>query len=207
MSLLSLLAFVSRHPLNQGSRARACGRVLRWQIASRFGPGAVAVPFIDSTRLLVTPGMTGATGNWYCGLHEANDMGFVLHYLRSSDTFWDIGANIGSYTILAAGAAGARAVAIEPIPSTFAILRANIRLNDLDDKVLLINGGLAAEPGTLRFTGDLDTMNHALGPGETNACEISVNVTTLDTLARDTPATFIKIDVEGFESAVLEGGR
>lgn len=47
--------------------------------------------------------MTGATGNWYCGLQEYEDMSFVLHALRPGDLFVDVGANIGSYSILAAG--------------------------------------------------------------------------------------------------------
>lgn len=52
--------------------------------------------------------MTGATGNIYVGLHEFEDMAFLLHVLRRTDLFVDVGANIGSYTILAGGAAGAK---------------------------------------------------------------------------------------------------
>ena len=87
--------------------------------------------------------MTGATGNWYCGLHEHDDMGFALHFLRATDCLFDIGANVGSYTVLAAGGAGARVVAVEPIPSTFRALRANVRLNDLDDRVTCSTSALA----------------------------------------------------------------
>ena len=45
-------------------------------------------------------GMTGATGNVYCGLHEFEDMALVLHALRPRDLFVDVGANVGSYTVL-----------------------------------------------------------------------------------------------------------
>ena len=94
MSLVSLMRFVIRHPLNAGGRVRALGRVLRWQLASRLGPGPISIPFVDDTRLLVSAGMTGATGNWYCGLHEQDDMGFLLHFLRDSDLFVDVGARL-----------------------------------------------------------------------------------------------------------------
>ena len=50
--------------------------------------------------------MIGATGNLFCGLHEIEDMGFVLHFLRSDDIFLDVGVNVGTYTVLAAGVAG-----------------------------------------------------------------------------------------------------
>lgn len=206
MSLLSLLSYVTRHPLNRGGRARALGRVARWQLASRLGGGAIALPFVNDTRLLVTSGMTGATGNWYCGLHEHDDMGFALHYLRATDCFFDVGANVGSYTVLAAGAVGARVIAAEPVPFTFRALRANIRLNDLDDRVTLQNVGVGAEEGTAWFTSDQDSMNHALGPEETSDSAVELPVVTLDGIADPGGPTFIKIDVEGFETSVLAGG-
>ena len=74
-SPLNTLSFILRHPLNRAKKGAALRRFIRWQIASRLLPGAVAVPFVDSTRLLVLPGMTGATGNIYCGLPEYQEMG------------------------------------------------------------------------------------------------------------------------------------
>jgi FkbM family methyltransferase len=207
LNLRSLLSYVTSHPLNKGGRARALGRVLRWQLASRLGLGAIALPFVSGTRLLATSGMAGATGNWYCGLHEHDDMGFALHFLRASDCLLDIGANVGSYTVLAAGGVGARVVAVEPILGTFRALRANVRLNDLDDRVTLLNIGLGAEEGTVRFTHDLDSMNHALAPGEVVESAIDVAVVTLDSIAEPVMPTFMKLDVEGYESQVLAGGR
>jgi hypothetical protein len=63
--------------------------------------------------------MTEATSNWYCGLHEYRNMAFVLYALREHEHFLDIGANIGIYTILAAGGVGCRVTSVEPIPTTF----------------------------------------------------------------------------------------
>jgi FkbM family methyltransferase len=206
VSLYSLLSYVARHPLNQGGRGRALARVLRWQVASRLGAGPIVIPFVNDTRLLMTSGMTGATGNWYCGLHEHDDMGFVLHFLRAGDRFFDIGANIGSYTVLAAGTAGALVVAVEPIPSTFLALRANIELNGLDDRVTVLNVAVAADEGKAWFTSNLDAMNHALGPEEPSDSAVEVPIVTLDGIAASGGPTFIKIDVEGLETSVLAGG-
>ena len=207
MSLLSLLSYVTRHPLNKGGRVRALGRVLRWQLASRLGTGAIAISFVNDTRLLATSGMTGATGNWYCGLHEHDDMGFALHFLRATDSFFDIGANVGSYTVLAAGGVGARVVAVEPIPSTFRALHANVRLNDLDDRVTLLNVGVGAEAGKTFFTSDLDSMNHALASGDPVGSAVAVAVVTLDAIANPVVPMFMKLDVEGYETQVLAGGK
>ena len=146
MRLLHLLRYVLTHPLNASGRIRAVGRVIRWQIGSRLLPGFVALPYVGSTQLLVSRGMTGATGNWYCGLHEVCEMAFVLHVLRATDHFVDVGANVGSYTVLAAGAVGARTTAIEPIPTTFAHLVRNVALNGLGEREFEL--GSAARVGS-----------------------------------------------------------
>ncbi len=57
-------------------------RFAAWQIGARLVPGPVVCPFANGSWLLARPGMTGATGNVYVGLHEFADMAFVLHVLR-----------------------------------------------------------------------------------------------------------------------------
>jgi FkbM family methyltransferase len=89
-------------------------------------------------------------------------MAFVLHVLRQSDKFIDVGANVGSYTVLAAGAVGSRAFAVEPIPTTFGFLRRNVELNGLGERVRCLQGGLSDRRTTLRFTSELDEMDAAL---------------------------------------------
>lgn len=202
-SLRSLVKFVLAHPLNANGRLKALGRVLRWQLLSRMAPGAVALPFVDNTFLWCQRGMTGATGNYYCGLHEFEEMAFVAHFLKPGDLFLDVGANVGSYSILAASS-GARVIAAEPLPATFRHLEMNVLLNRFQPTVKLMNIGLADRAGELRFTDALDTMNHVLAEGEL-ASSVSVPVDTIDNLVGTAIPTVIKIDVEGYETAVLAG--
>src|ERR1700737_3441722 len=129
MGLLHTIAFIVRHPLNERRRLEALLRFCRWQVASRLAPGPVIVNFVDNVKLVLSPGRTGATMNFYTGLQEYDDMAFLLHTLRSEDLFVDVGANVGSYTLLAAGAVGARCVSLEPVPLAFGRLLENIRLN------------------------------------------------------------------------------
>jgi FkbM family methyltransferase len=200
------LRFVLGHPLNARGRYKALRRVVSWQIASRLMQGPIAFPFVGETQLFASRGMTGATGNWYCGLHEVNEMAFVLHALRPTDHFIDVGANIGSYTVLAGGAARSRVTAVEPIPATFAHLQRNIALNGLTERVRAHQVGLSDQQGTLRFAAALDTTNHVLAADEGLAA-VDVPVMSLDELVgADTPL-IIKIDVEGHELAVLRGAR
>lgn len=206
MQLIRLLRFFWSHPLNQNSGWAAISRVLRWQIASRLLPEAVfGLPFVNDSKLFMHRGMTGATGNWYCGLHEVDDMGFVLHMLRPGDLFIDVGANIGSYSVLAAAGTGASVVAVEPIPTTFAHLTENLKLNHLESLVDSHCVGLSNKSGKLSFTATLDTVNHVLADGESGVA-LNIDVVTMDSLLKGRVPTVIKIDVEGHELAVLEGG-
>jgi FkbM family methyltransferase len=207
MNSLHLLTFLLRHPLTTRHKFKALTRFLRWQIVCRLSPGSVVVPFVNDVRILVQAGMTGATGNIYAGLHEFEDMSFVLHMLRKEDVFVDIGANIGSYTLLAGGAVGAQVIAIEPIPKTFSHLADNINLNMLHSKVAALNIGLGSKEEVLHFTSDLDTTNHVVADSGAYRDSINVQVKTLDDILSDAVPIMIKIDVEGFEESVLLGGH
>lgn len=151
--------------------------------------------------------MTGATGNVYCGLHEFEDMAFVLHFLRPADLFVDIGANVGSYSVLAA-IAGANVISFEPVPSTFECLQDNIQLNRLGSYVDTRRQAVGASAACIHMMADRDTTNQvlldgAVYPGST----VDVQQVALDdALAGESPR-MIKMDVEGFEAAVIEGGR
>lgn len=206
MAIAPLLRFVWNHPLNAGNRLAAIGRVFRWQLAARLIDGPIALPFVEGTILLATRGSTGVTGNWYCGLHEVSEMGFVLHVLRPQDHFLDVGANVGSYTVLAAGAARAHVTSIEPVPSTFSKLERNIVANGLSDRVRAVQCGISDQTGSLRFTSNLDTMNRITTNADVSD-SVQVEARTIDQVVDGNAPTVIKIDVEGHEVAALRGAR
>jgi FkbM family methyltransferase len=206
MGILNTIKFIMNHPLTEHSKTKALGRWLSWQIGSRLVPGPVVVPFVNDSKLIVSPGMTGATGNIYAGLHEFEDMSFVLHSLTANDLFADVGANIGSYTILASAVVGARCISIEPIPDTFEKLKRNILVNSIQHLVEAYNIGISKEDGIIKFTTGLDTVNHAADKGESLSEDlIEAKVRTLDGLLTGKQPKIVKIDVEGFETNVIAG--
>ncbi|MFM2360539.1 MAG: hypothetical protein RLY16_2532 [Bacteroidota bacterium] len=200
--LLNTLKYIYHHPLNKGEQFGAILRFLKWQLQTKLNPYPVVYPFTAHTHLIMQKGLTGATGNLYCGLMEFEDMAFVLHFLRKEDHFVDVGANVGVYTILAAGEVGAHTTCVEPVPSTFNILQKNIALNLLQEKVNALNIGLGSTNSIIKFTQSFDTVNHVATATETNT--IDVPVACLDDVLQNVPA-LIKIDVEGFETEVLNG--
>jgi FkbM family methyltransferase len=207
-SLINILTYIGKHPLSGRHKLKAFVLLMRWQLTQWLMPYPVEYPFIGKTKLLIKKGMTGATGNIYTGLHEFADMGFLLHFLRKDDLFFDIGANVGSYTILASGCKGARSVSIEPVPSTFEWLKKNIAVNDLHEMVRPYNIGMGGSKAVLHFTKTFDTVNHVvLNPNAKDAENlIAVHIESFDAIAETEgiPA-LVKIDAEGFETEVLQG--
>jgi FkbM family methyltransferase len=205
MSLLNTLKFITAHPLNQDAKFKAIVRFARWQIGGRLVRGEVVHDWINASRFLVRIGETALTGNIYTGLNDFPDMGFLLHVLTDKDLFIDVGANVGSYTILACAAMGANGYAFEPVPANFQRLVENIRLNHSENRVKCLNIGLGREKGVVQFTADMDAMNHALAESEKHAQTISVEISTLDAVLKGQSPYLLKIDVEGYETPVLEG--
>ena len=164
-TVFATFQFIVNHPLNRENKFDALRRWLGWQIGSRLVSGPVAVPFVNGARLLVSPGMTGATGNIYCGLHEFESMAFALHLLRPDNLFLDVGANIGSYSILAASL-GARCLAFEPVPTAYEHLLENINLNRFGNLIDARNIAIGDKKGRLRMTTGFDTTNRVIQDSE-----------------------------------------
>jgi FkbM family methyltransferase len=200
--LLDTIRFITQHPLTRDRPVAALGRFARWQVVSRLRE-EVIVTWIDDARLAVRNGMTGATGNVYCGLHEFADMAFVLHVLRPGDLFVDVGANVGSYTVLATKVCGASSLAIEPDPVTATSLRRNIALNGIENAVEVVEAAVGTTEGRARFTVGLDTCNRMATAVDADVRE--VRVLPLDAVIGARQPTVIKMDVEGFEAAVVAG--
>lgn len=120
----------------------------------------------------------------------------------------DIGANVGLTTLAAADhLSGGRILAVEASPRNCAALRANLARHEVGN-ALVAECALGSAPGTLRFF-DNSAYGHVLTESYMAAAPaIEQRVTTLDALVAEHAlprVDFVKIDVEGYESEVLEG--
>ena len=201
MNLFRLARMIAAHPLNRRARLHAFARFMRWQLGSRLLRRPVALPFVNGTSLITETGMVGSTPNYYFGLHEMDDMGFALHVLRAGDLFADLGANVGSYSVIAS-VTGAEIISVEPVPVTYERLMRNIRFNGIAAETHRC--GLSSAKGELRFTTDRDAMNRVAAPGYSGPA-VTVPVESLDDLLAGRVPFLMKIDVEGHEPHLLEG--
>lgn len=203
--MVRILRLIYSHPFNRNNKLGAVIRFIKWQLSSRLWGGSFVFNWINDAKLIISNGMTGATGNIYVGLMEYEDMSFLLHYIQQDDLFFDVGANVGVYTILASKVRGARTVSIEPLPITYSKLIDNIQINKLKN-VTCKNIGLSFEKSKLFFTSSKDTMNRVALIDDDDRQLVLVD--TLDSLCQDYGVPkIIKIDVEGYETNVLKGAQ
>lgn len=134
-------------------------------------------------------------------------MAFVLHFLREEDLFADVGANVGTYVVLASAVAKAKTVAFEPVERAYVALRRNIALNRLEDRCQTLQAACGAASSNVMFTQTLDTVNHVATSDDAALATASVPLVTLDETCANRVPTLAKIDVEGYEHHVLMGAK
>ena len=133
--------------------------------------------------------------------YNKNQRKLFCDAIRPGCVVLDVGANIGVYTLLAAKR-GARVFAIEADPRNLEMLRRNIRLNGLDDRVTVFPIAAGSEEGTVtlfRFKGNSGHSNLFSGTDP-----VQVPCKTIDSLDLP-PIDVCKMDIEGSELSALKG--
>lgn len=193
-----------KNPITKGRQLRAMWRYIAFNILCRIKKNIVYTG-IGGLKFIISKGDSGLVGNIYYGIYEANESMFCAHFIRETDTFLDIGANLGHYSIIVSGLTGARSIAIEPIPSTLKKLQKQIDVNHLNNKITAMNIGLSDTISKLYFSSDNQDMNHIVNTDYPNAIEVPV--ATMDSICENQSIALLKMDVEGYEKFVLKGGE
>jgi FkbM family methyltransferase len=197
-----ILKFIFFHPLARKHRLKAFKNFFFWQLSQAASLRLVKKLWVNDILICVKKGMTGITGSLYVGLHEFEDMSFVLHYLNETHLFLDVGANVGCYSLLAASK-GSSVIAFEPDYTSVSALNVNRCINDFEKKITVVRAAVGDHVGITNFSEKLDTVNHVLDPTDKNGTQ--VELVSIDSLNLDNANTVIKIDVEGYEMQVLNG--
>lgn len=201
---------IAQHPNNAGHRGKAMLRGVGWQVYKRISSRPMNRRVFETMTLRCYTDSNSASNFMYFGdMHEFDEMTFAARYLRPGDGFIDAGANIGSYTLLAASRCGkdARIDAFEPVPVLRKRLEENVRINGLSG-VTVHAAALGHEPGNVEFIVDWDVSNRIMTPADEGRTSVSVPVARLDDALPETARYALgKLDVEGAELMALAGAN
>ncbi len=180
------------------------GRAVRYPL--RILPRSLAVPILTG-QLRGKKWIVGAHRHaCWLGSYEAYFQKVVAREVRPGGVFYDVGANVGFYSLLASILiAPGKVVAFEPLPTNVHYIRTHLALNGIKN-VDVLELAICDEVGSSFFQ---EEETRAMGRLQANGNR-RVQTTTLDSLLyeeRIAPPNYIKMDIEGAEFKALMGAR
>lgn len=181
-----------------------------FQLFKRATNSVVSKQIFNGKSIFMYPKCNVSSMYAYTSIPDRSEILLLRELIKNSSSesvFLDIGANIGSYSVSLMDICQ-NIVAFEPHPYTASRCKMNFLLNSCSEKSVL-QLALSNEVGTIHFSdyGGSSTINHI----EKNGA-IEVEVSTLDRFVIDfnyskERSYILKVDVEGFEKEVFEGGK
>ena len=170
------------------------GRLARWPLKAI--PKKLIVPILSGPNR----GLWWISGSFihgcWLGWYEKPCVEFVASLIRPGMVAFDVGADVGYYTLLLARGVGpkGRVIAFEPNPFNLTYLKEHLRLNKIGN-VEIVEAAVSDREGVAFFSGE-----GAMGKlSQTGA---PTKIVQLDNYPRP---DFIKMDIEGEETAALHG--
>ena len=154
------------------------------------------------------------TGQDYlCGTVESRVQTILAERLRPGMVFYDLGANIGFYSLLAARilSASGRVFSFEPDTKAVERLRGNIARNGFQN-VTVVEAGVWSQSGAMNFVAaDPSSPDHGTGKisaqEDAGSGQVARCVSLDDFIQSAPPPDAIKCDVEGAEVEVIRGAK
>ena len=210
---LSRAASLPVQLLNLHSRARVVEDLserMLTEIETRSGP----IRFYCPSPLLTSRAETLLT-------KEPDTIKWIDSFTKDA-VFWDVGANVGVYSLYAAARSGVSVLSFEPLAANFHVLSRNIQLNNCSDRVTAYCVALAGvtELGMLNIAspkmgsaltqfGKLGEMSPYCEKGTNGSSHGMIGFTVDDFIDQFHPAfpNYIKLDVDGLELSILQGAK
>jgi FkbM family methyltransferase len=204
--LLSGRRYTQRFPRLHAAYARVLGGVM---------PAGPSLLTVNGQKMWVDPRDRGVDFDLiFNGDYEGAEKRLLVGLVEPGMTVFEVGANIGDYTLAFAAACGPEGLvfAFEPSPRTFHALTENVHLNG-HANVVLVNEAVSDHCGTSVLFEDADVSacsSLLAGVIRKPGARLDVKTTTLDAFAQNNlveRVDLVKVDAEGADHLVLAGGE
>ena len=184
----------------------ATGQLFRLPL--RLLPARLVVPILAGPNRGLRWRVGACDHGCWLGSFEFEKQQRIRGRLREGMSVFDIGAHVGFYTLVASRAVGdsGKVFAFEPWPANVVDCLAHVRMNQLDN-VVVVPAAVGATTGLASFAAGESSSTGRLARVDTG---VRVPCVTLDGLlatGRFPVPDVIKVDVEGAELQVLEGSQ
>jgi len=140
-------------------------------------------------------------------IYEQETTVFLRNHIQKGQTVWDVGANIGYFSLEFARSVGpeGKVLSFEPHPEIFEVLQRNIRRNKYKN-IRLHNQACGASVGeTKLFFSTENEGNHKIIENSNSNNFALTQVVTLSSFLNEYSPSLIKMDIEGAELLALQG--
>jgi FkbM family methyltransferase len=201
------LNYIWSHPNSREHKTTSVLKFFGWQLYKRLTHHYLDIRLLENVKIRCYPDSRSAAAVLYCGLYDYDEMNFLLRYLRAEDSFLDIGANIGVYTLLAASKIDAGSIySFEVLPKNHERLQENLRINQFKH---VKAHAIAVSDCTGNVALNLNDEDSTPFIGKTvSSNTLRVPTDTLDNILHNqslTNLTLAKMDIEGAELLALKG--
>lgn len=175
------------------------------EVTVNFRGIQLTLPTKDTT---IVPGLVG-------GFYEKIELDIFERLTAISKTIVDVGANIGLYSCLAADRAPtfARIIGFEPVTENLQYLQKNREQNERSARIVAEEKAVGESAGKISIylaEGQIGTHSASAKNALNSTTAVSVPMVSLDDYADENfhdPIDLLKVDVEGYEGAVLRGAK
>ena len=191
---------------------RALLRHIAWQFRKITNKFPCKIKLKDFEAIIKNKSVANGAGSLLnaMGYYDPNNMYFLeeLFTKKVCNVFFDIGAYIGIYSLIASHKSDAKVYSFEPHPVTFSFLLENIDFNKLESKIRPFQCALSDHDNQIAFSNNPGSpINKVEGESVSKLNTIQVNALRGNSFCKkhELIPDILKIDVEGYEDKVLAG--
>lgn len=207
MKFLSSLFSVLHHPHNRGKLWSTLLRVAWWKMNMIFFRYKLVYPLAENAVCVCPPSSSYAGLLMYVHRPEPEVSSFIEKYIGKGEIFFDVGANIGAISLLAASR-GAKVWSFEPNEGVRADLIMNVALNSWQDRIKVFSEIVSLKKGYAQFSNTNESeISHLSHTGEKGIRLKTTSLLEVCKAEKIKRIDVLKVDVEGAEMMVLSGAQ